>query len=697
MINNIQKFSQREKISQEKRHWVRLTRVCNNNCVFCLDKEAQDGTVVSSGDIKRDLEKGVKEKAKRVILSGGEPTIHPQFIKIVKLAKDLGYQHIQVISNGRMFAYKNFLDEATKAGINEITFSLHGHNPKLHDVQTQIKGSFKESLSGLINTIRSKKVIVSVDVVINKYNYKYLFEILNFYIGLGVNEFDLLQITPFGSAWDNRDRVLYDIKQALPYLQKAFKLSKNPNINIWTNRFPAKYLEGFENLIQSPVKLHEEVRGREVTFEQFLKNGTKMQCYGEKCQYCFLKDFCSDLIELKVNGRLNETITFCRSNNLLDSLINSSSLKLDEIYSYNKINFFKFINFFIDNRYFVKSQFCQKCKLEKYCSGININNIRKGGFSKEINFKTRFSYPEDKILPPKFSLKEISKRIEKTLNFFIHHISPAGRHGNKYLVKTQDSKNFYIYFYRSQEDQEREYDVLEKLSFKGVLVPKVIKSGEIKLKDKIIFFNLVTALRLSLAKWLDKNLSKSEIKKLGINFYQSIKKVHRITTESREKFDAWGNAIIRNLTRVDIPYLDYLKKFEKPIKLSLIHNDLSLENLFVDNLGLGIGFIDWSDYPRYGDPLQDFVFIYQKMILLPFEGINSRLKGINSRQVKNVHILYKFLWGKYCKENKINFYNFLIYYLYFLSRHYPPKWCHRAPYRFLQNHYHSLVKRGRLI
>lgn len=370
----------REKISTEKRQWVRLTRMCNNHCVFCLDKETQDGSCISLEEIKKDLIRGRKEKIIRVVLSGGEPTLHPQFFKITELAKNLGYQHIQVITNGRMFAYRDFLELTVNAGVNEITFSIHGHNEELHDKQTQVKGSFNQSLTGLVNALKIKDLIVNVDIVINKFNVKYLSDILNSFINLGVLEFDLLQVIPFGRAWDNRDSVFYNIDESLIHLRRAFQLSKNKKLHIWTNRFPVKYLEGFEELIQHPVKLYDEIRGRKEMFKQFLNNAGAISCSGERCRYCFLENFCRDLVEFKKRGRLYpKDIPVClsrfkktRGNNLKSKILKKNS----------KINIFKVLDFYINNRYFVKGISCNNCRFNKDCQGMHINYVRKFGFNK---------------------------------------------------------------------------------------------------------------------------------------------------------------------------------------------------------------------------------------------------------------------------------------------------------------------------
>ena len=369
-------IKKRKSTEEEKRFWVRLTKKCNNRCIFCLDSEVQDGSVIPFSEIQNQLIEGRKEKFDRLILSGGEPTLHPQFLEIVKEGKKLGYKKIQVISNGRMFMYKDFLMEGVRNGISEITFSIHGHTPEIHDRLTQIEGSFFQSILGLRNALKVSNLIVSVDIVINKLNYKYLPEILNFFISLGVREFDLLQVVPFGRAWENRKKVFYDIKKALPYLKKTFEISKEKGVFIWTNRFPAQYLEGFEYLIQSPKKIFDEVNGRKELFWKFLKEGKMMDCFGERCRFCFLESFCQDLIKIKKEKKLyGKRFPFCLERFRTTQTPSCLKLEITEKFLEN------FTNFYIEERYFVKKEKCKKCTLEKKCEGAPVIFIRENGFS----------------------------------------------------------------------------------------------------------------------------------------------------------------------------------------------------------------------------------------------------------------------------------------------------------------------------
>ena len=297
-----------EDAAHEKRNWVRLSYDCNNHCTFCLDSNAHDGTMRANMDIKVQIIEGKKRGAERLILSGGEPTMHPNFLDFVKLGKRAGYRKVQTVTNGRMFKYPEFLDTAAKNGLDEITFSLHGHNAKIHDALVGTPGAFEDETAGLKAALASERFIINIDIVINKQNIRHLPEMLDTFIGWGVKEFDLLHIIPFGNAWTQaREHLFYDIAQNLPYLQAAFAYARRPDIHIWLNRFPPPYTEGFEDLIQDPYKLNDEVRGRREEYDRYLSLGEKLHCREpDRCKVCYLQNLCDTLDDVLETRRAPE-------------------------------------------------------------------------------------------------------------------------------------------------------------------------------------------------------------------------------------------------------------------------------------------------------------------------------------------------------------------------------------------------------
>ncbi len=365
----------------QKRHWVRLTRVCNDHCSFFLDSPAQNGTVLPKSAIWADFEKGRRAGITRVVLSGGEPTVHPDFVEIVAKAREMGYSHIQTVTNGRRMCYADFLKDAVAAGLNEATFSLHGHTPGIHDPLTGSPGSFLQGLVALRHALKIPGLIVSVDIVINKQNVRHLRDTLDFFIREGVHEFDLLQVIPFGAAWENKEELFYDVEKELPHLQRALDLSKRSDIVIWTNRLPPQYLEGYEDLIQPPSKLQDEASGRGLMFENFLQYGIKPNCWG-RCPHCFLKNMCADIADFHENQVSSaHPIPECLKDKP-EALVSYEENGSVEITGGPDTHVKDFVDFYIRRRYFIKGRACRACRFDLSCAGAPIDHVRRHGFPK---------------------------------------------------------------------------------------------------------------------------------------------------------------------------------------------------------------------------------------------------------------------------------------------------------------------------
>lgn len=357
----------------ERRHWVRLTRACNQRCLFCHDRDAQDGTVAPWESVRRSLAAGRAEGARRVVLSGGEPTVHPRFLDAVALARELGYEHVQAITNGRRFCYPAFLDEAVARGLRELTFSLHGPDAALHDRLTRVPGSFVQAVTALRRALATPGLIVSVDVVVNALNLPVLREHLEFCAALGAREFDLLALVPFSDAWRNRDLLAVDFADpaARARLRRALELSRDPGLRLWTNRLRAEHLEGFEELIQPPEKLFDELRGRRARFRRRLK-GARMACAGPACADCFLRGFCADLDETLARGELPPAPgPLCRP----DLSPPPAPFRFGP-----KPRAEDLASFYISSRFYAKGSACGSCALADRCAGMPVAAARAHGF-----------------------------------------------------------------------------------------------------------------------------------------------------------------------------------------------------------------------------------------------------------------------------------------------------------------------------
>jgi MoaA/NifB/PqqE/SkfB family radical SAM enzyme len=289
---------QREQIANRPKHWVRAVTACNSRCLFCLDADTPRNVYLPADEVKAELRRGIEQLgADKVIISGGEASLHPEFPAFIRYAKEIGYDRVQTVTNGTRFADRDYYRTCMAAGLGEITFSLHGHTPELHDHLTQTPGGFHKLVKGMVRALRDPAgPIVNMDVVINKQNVGVLDKIIEFAISLGVREFDLLHVIPQANAYDNREVMFYDVADHVDVLHKVFRLNRHPGFVIWTNRFPVDYLEGLEDLIQDPHKMLDEVNGRRFMVQNYLDTGKKLDCRDkERCVHCFIEPFCTTM------------------------------------------------------------------------------------------------------------------------------------------------------------------------------------------------------------------------------------------------------------------------------------------------------------------------------------------------------------------------------------------------------------------
>lgn len=313
-------FLQREDSVHEKRYWLKVTDACNNNCVFCLDADKRQQNRFEDFDtVAMKMRQAYHEGNQRLIISGGEASIHPRFLDIVQQGRDVGFCAIQTITNGRMFSYKRFADRAVSLGLSEVTFSIHGHTPELHDSQTRAEGSFLQAVRGIRNVLATGDCIVNIDVVVSRYNFRFLDAIIEKFTKLGIYEYDLLHVVPFGNAYLNRDSLFFEFEEAAEDIKRAFSLSKNerPPYHIWSNRFPPQYLEGNEALIQSPHKLYDEIYGRQEMFDR-LCSGIEPTCFPQQCGRCFIRALC---------GKIQHHVACCAD---LSSIEHLSTTSIDD-------------------------------------------------------------------------------------------------------------------------------------------------------------------------------------------------------------------------------------------------------------------------------------------------------------------------------------------------------------------------------
>lgn len=238
---------------------VNVTYSCNNHCTFCA--VGTRTPVHGSLDRQREFLDQYRALGVRLVdFDGGEPTLHPELVSIVQHARRIGYERVNVTTNGRRLAYEDYARTLVSSGLTSLLFSVHGADARSHARQVGVAEAFEETVAGIGHAVRlaPKHVELGMNVTITKSNQAELPALAALAFSLGLRWINLQFLTPFGRA----------TKWIAPDTQHAADITKGV-IDAWRERMkvqvinlPHCFLPGYEAYLQGDLGK----RGRHMVF-----------------------------------------------------------------------------------------------------------------------------------------------------------------------------------------------------------------------------------------------------------------------------------------------------------------------------------------------------------------------------------------------------------------------------------------------
>jgi molybdenum cofactor biosynthesis enzyme MoaA len=122
---------------------------CNQRCVFCHAKRTVDDPAwLRSERIQSEVRAAAEAGVRRLLFSGGEPTLSPELANSVAYARDLGFAEIGIETNGMLLSYARLTERLRHAGLTHARVALHAWGGE-SDALTQSPGGFDATLRGL--------------------------------------------------------------------------------------------------------------------------------------------------------------------------------------------------------------------------------------------------------------------------------------------------------------------------------------------------------------------------------------------------------------------------------------------------------------------------------------------------------------------------------------------------------------------
>lgn len=194
-------FELRLKTKDAKKIIVNMTYQCNNHCVFCATGD-RPPIHSNTEKVKRRIKEAYENGVRLLDLDGGEPTLHPDLLDVIRFARTLGYECINLTTNGRLLSYSDFAKKIISSGIHSLLISIHGHTKESHRNSTCDADSFDQTVAGVKNVLNMKPLNLrfGCNITLTKLNIQLLPEYVAFVEGMGVKIVNIQFLTPFGRA-----------------------------------------------------------------------------------------------------------------------------------------------------------------------------------------------------------------------------------------------------------------------------------------------------------------------------------------------------------------------------------------------------------------------------------------------------------------------------------------------------------------
>ena len=194
---------------------IQLGHMCNNRCVFCVSGQQTElgrARPLPLDPLVEQVSAAFARGHRKITLLGGEPTLQPGFLQLLRHAVEIGFEEIVIFTNGVKTARASFIDEVVAQGGN-LTWriSLQGANKTAHERTTKRPGSFDRIVRSMQHLCeRGQRLTVNMCVV--QSNYESVAEFPELLLPVGATQLHLDMVRPL----DAGERTEEEFAQMIP-------------------------------------------------------------------------------------------------------------------------------------------------------------------------------------------------------------------------------------------------------------------------------------------------------------------------------------------------------------------------------------------------------------------------------------------------------------------------------------------------
>jgi SynChlorMet cassette radical SAM/SPASM protein ScmF len=141
------------KIPALNTYYMYITNGCNLACRHCwispsFEKDGSHGECLDFDLFQIAVDEGIPLGLKQIKFTGGEPLLHPDFVRMVDYATSKGIR-TWMETNGTLLTKESAFHFKKKTSLTSVSVSVDGASVATHDGFRNVPGSFEQAIRGL--------------------------------------------------------------------------------------------------------------------------------------------------------------------------------------------------------------------------------------------------------------------------------------------------------------------------------------------------------------------------------------------------------------------------------------------------------------------------------------------------------------------------------------------------------------------
>ncbi|MFA6268524.1 MAG: radical SAM protein [archaeon] len=190
---------------------IRLLKKCTAKCTMCNFWKSNEKEIPFS-QLKHIIDEAKKAGIQEICFTGGEPTLYPKFFELVEYLISQGLQY-SFITNGSLLT-KKFVKKILLSPPRSVYISIDSPNKKMHDSMRGTQGIWEKAFKGIIlfnsianNSLSLKRPKIIINYIVTNKNYMLIPDMIALSKSYLFDEINLMQIKGMPALALNKQQI----------------------------------------------------------------------------------------------------------------------------------------------------------------------------------------------------------------------------------------------------------------------------------------------------------------------------------------------------------------------------------------------------------------------------------------------------------------------------------------------------------